>query len=83
MLPEAVEAMTRQLALTGNATACTAPAAPRAGSSRSRASASPQALGARPGEVVFTSGGTEADNLARQGPLLGPPGRGPAPRAAS
>ena len=37
-------------------------------------------LGARPGEVVFTGGGTEADNLAvlgrhavRPGPVLGDP----------
>ncbi|MEE8061279.1 MAG: aminotransferase class V-fold PLP-dependent enzyme, partial [Gemmatimonadales bacterium] len=29
-----------------------------------------QALGAEPGQVVFTSGGTEADNLAVIGPAL-------------
>jgi cysteine desulfurase len=31
-------------------------------------------LGVAPGEVVFTSGGTEADNLAVLGPLAGRPG---------
>ncbi|HLG91473.1 MAG TPA: cysteine desulfurase family protein [Acidimicrobiales bacterium] len=34
-----------------------------------------QALGASPGEVVFTSGGTEADNLAVAGTLRLHPGR--------
>lgn len=33
-----------------------------------------QFLGVEPGEVVFTSGGTEADNLAVLGPLYGRPG---------
>ena len=51
---------------------CTPPAAAPAGSSRSPARRIAAALGARPGEVVFTSGGTEADNLARQGHSSGP-----------
>ena len=46
---------------------CTPPAAARAASSRSRASSWPQALGARPSEVVFTGSGTESDNLAVKG----------------
>ena len=67
MLAEAVEAMTRQLSLTGNANSLhgSGRTARRVvEESRERIA---QALGARPGEVVFTSGGTEADNLALKG----------------
>lgn len=67
MLPESMEAMTAQLAVTGNASALHA-AGRRARRTveegRERLAA---ALGARPSEVVFTSGGTEADNLAVKG----------------
>ncbi|MCE7082423.1 cysteine desulfurase family protein [Streptomyces sp. ST2-7A] len=67
MLPEAIAAMTEQLALVGNASALHA-AGRRARrtveEARERIAA---ALGARPGEVVFTAGGTEADNLAVKG----------------
>ena len=67
MVPEAVEIMVEQLSRTGNANSLHG--AGRAGrkvveESRERIAAS---LGARPGEVVFTSGGTEADNLAVKG----------------
>ncbi|MCX4819536.1 cysteine desulfurase [Streptomyces sp. NBC_01142] len=67
MLPEAVEAMTAQLTVTGNASAL------HAAGRRSRRAVEEaretlaEALGARPSEVVFTSGGTEADNLAVKG----------------
>jgi cysteine desulfurase len=67
MLPEAVEAMTAQLRRTGNASSLhgSGRAARRTvEESRERIAA---ALGARPGEVIFTSGGTEADNLATKG----------------
>jgi cysteine desulfurase len=67
MLPQAVAAMTAQLATTGNASSLHA-AGRRARrvveESREALAAS---LGARPSEVVFTGGGTEADNLAVKG----------------
>ncbi|MDX6257455.1 MAG: cysteine desulfurase [Frankiales bacterium] len=67
MLPEAIDAMAAQLAVGGNASSLHASgrAARRAvEESRERLA---QALGARPSEVVFTGGGTEADNLAVKG----------------
>jgi cysteine desulfurase len=67
MLPEAVQAMTAQLAVTGNASSLHASgrrARRTVEESRESLAAS---LGARPSEVVFTSGGTEADNLAVKG----------------
>jgi cysteine desulfurase len=67
MRPEAVEEMTRHLRSTGNANSLHG--AGRAArrvveEARERLAA---AIGARPGEVIFTSGGTEADNLAVKG----------------
>jgi cysteine desulfurase len=67
MLPEAVEAMTAQFARTGNASSLHA-AGRRARRTVEEARESlAESLGARPSEVVFTSGGTEADNLAVKG----------------
>ena len=70
MFPEALAAMTSQLAETGNPSSLHRPGrlARRAvEESRERIAA---AVGARPSEVVFTSGGTEADNLAVKGAFL-------------
>ncbi len=67
MVPEAVEVMVDHLARTGNANSLhgSGRAARKVvEESRERIAA---ALGARPSEVVFTSGGTEADNLAVKG----------------
>src|SRR5947209_7325034 len=67
MLPEALAAMTAELGQVGNASSLHA-AGRRARrvveESREQVAA---AFGARPGEVVFTGGGTEADNLAVKG----------------
>ncbi|GAA3611235.1 cysteine desulfurase family protein [Microlunatus ginsengisoli] len=67
MVPEAIEAMTRQFATVGNASSLH-------GSGRTARRVVEDAresiaarLGALPVEVVFTSGGTEADNLAVKG----------------
>ncbi|MEV5754060.1 cysteine desulfurase family protein [Actinoallomurus sp. NPDC052308] len=67
MLPEAIEAMTAELARIGN------PSSLHASGRRARRVVEEsreiiaESLGARPSEVVFTSGGTEADNLALKG----------------
>ncbi len=67
MLPEAIEAMTERLRELGN------PSSLHAVGRRARRAVEEsreiiaEAFGARPSEVVFTSGGTEADNLAVKG----------------
>ena len=67
VLPEAALAVTAQLRHTGNASSLHASGrAARRVVEESRETLA-QALGARPSEVVFTSGGTEADNLAVKG----------------
>jgi cysteine desulfurase len=67
MVPVAIEAMTRQLTIAGNASSLHAAGrAARRVVEESRETVA-QALRARPSEVVFTSGGTEADNLAVKG----------------
>ena len=67
MLPEAIEAMTAQMAMIGNASSLhTSGRVLRRTVEESREKIA-QALGARPSEVVFTSGGTESDNLAVKG----------------
>jgi cysteine desulfurase len=67
MLPEAVEAMTAHLSITGNASALHASGRRARRTVEEAREALAEALGARPSEVVFTSGGTEADNLAVKG----------------
>src|SRR3954465_2956953 len=67
MHPDAVAAMTRQLQHAGNASALHASGrAARRVVEESRETIA-RALNCRPGEVVFTSGGTESDNLALKG----------------
>jgi len=67
MLPAAVEAMTTHLGDVGNPSSLHASGrAARRVVEESRETIA-QAINCRPGEVVFTSGGTEADNLALKG----------------
>jgi cysteine desulfurase len=67
ILPEAAAAMTAQLGSVGNPNSLHASGrAARRVVEESRETVA-RALGCRPGEVVFTSGGTEADNLALKG----------------
>ncbi|MFE2751969.1 cysteine desulfurase family protein [Actinosynnema sp. NPDC059335] len=67
MLPEAIEAMTRALSTTGNASSLhTSGRRARRAVEEAREDIA-DALGARPSEVIFTSGGTESDNLAVKG----------------
>ena len=67
MLPAAADAMLEQLRRVGNASSLHgAGRASRRVVEESRERVA-QALGTRPGEVVFTSGGTEADNAAVKG----------------
>jgi len=75
MLPEAVRAMTEELAGTGNPSSLhgSGRAVRRVVEDAREVLAA--ALGADPYEVVFTSGGTEADNLALKGGFWAAPGR--------
>jgi cysteine desulfurase len=67
MLPEAVAAMTEELSRTGNASSLhTSGRRARRIVEEARERVG-DALGAGPSEVVFTAGGTEADNLAVKG----------------
>lgn len=70
MLPAAVAAMAEQAAVVGNASSLHgAGRAARRVVEESRERMA-RAMGARPSEVVFTSGGTESDNLAVKGTYL-------------
>lgn len=67
MLPEAAAAMTAQFGVTGNASSLHAAGRRARRTVEEAREALADALGARPSEVVFTAGGTEADNLAVKG----------------
>jgi cysteine desulfurase len=67
MLPEAVEAMTALLGRVGNPSSLHAAGRAARRSVEESREAVAESLGCRPSEVVFTSGGTEADNLAVKG----------------
>ncbi|MFI1111196.1 MULTISPECIES: cysteine desulfurase family protein [Streptomyces] len=67
MLPEAIEALTAHLAVTGNASSLHAAGRTARRTVEEARETLAASLGARPSEVVLTSGGTEADNLAVKG----------------
>jgi cysteine desulfurase len=67
MLPEAAEALTAALSVTGNASSLYASGRRARRTVEESRETLAEALGARPSEVVYTSGGTEADNLAVKG----------------
>ncbi|HEY5877397.1 MAG TPA: cysteine desulfurase family protein [Nakamurella sp.] len=67
VLPEVIAAMSQAMTLTGNASSLhTSGRAARRRVEEARETIA-GALGARPSEVIFTSGGTESDNLAVTG----------------
>ncbi len=67
MVPAAVEAMTAHLSAVGNPSSLHASGRQARRVVEESRETIAQALDCRPGEVVFTSGGTEADNLALKG----------------
>ncbi|WP_193605123.1 cysteine desulfurase family protein [Nocardioides dongkuii] len=67
MVPAAVEALTKHLLEVGNPSSLHASGRHARRVVEESRETIAQALGCRPGEVVFTSGGTEADNLAVKG----------------
>ena len=67
MLPVAIEAMTAHLADVGNPSSLHASGRHARRVVEESRETIAQAMNCRPGEVVFTSGGTEADNLAVKG----------------
>lgn len=67
MLPEAIEVVTAQFSRVGNASSLHAAGRDARRVVEESREALAAALGCRPSEVVFTSGGTEANNLALKG----------------
>ncbi len=81
MLPEAIAAMTEELAHLGNPSSLhNAGRRARRVVEESREQIA-EAFSARPSEVIFTSGGTEADNLALKGLFWARRNDGPQPAA--
>ena len=75
MLPEAIEAMSRELTRVGNASSTHASGRNARRVVEESREAIAARLGAQPSEVVFTAGGTEADNLAIKGAFWSRPDR--------
>jgi cysteine desulfurase len=71
MLPEAIEAMTAELGQVGNASSLHAPGRRARRVVEESREIIAEAFNARPSEVIFTSSGTEADNLAVKGIFWG------------
>ncbi|WP_199485267.1 cysteine desulfurase family protein [Actinomadura craniellae] len=67
MLPEAIEAMTAELGKLGNPSSLHAPGRRARRAVEESREIIAAAFNARPSEVIFTAGGTEADNLAVKG----------------
>jgi len=67
MAPEAIEALVRELSRVGNASSLHAAGRGARKVVEDGREAIALAAGARPNDVIFTSGGTEADNLAIKG----------------
>ncbi|MEU0095188.1 cysteine desulfurase family protein [Kribbella sp. NPDC006257] len=67
MLPAAIEAMTSHLGRTGNASSLHGSGRSARRTVEESRETIAEALNAQPSEIVFTSGGTEADNLALKG----------------
>jgi cysteine desulfurase len=67
MVPEAIAVMTEQLAITGNASSLHASGRAARRTVEEARELIAEKLGARPSDVVFCSGGTEANNLAIKG----------------
>lgn len=67
MLPEAIQTMAQELAMTGNASSLHASGRVARRTVEESRELIADRFGARPSEVVFLSGGTEANNLAIKG----------------
>jgi cysteine desulfurase len=67
MLPEAIAAMTEQLGRLGNPSSLHAAGRIARRTVEEARESLAESVGARPSEIVFTGGGTEADNLAVKG----------------